>query len=452
MERRRWSGPRWAGRQLRHRVQAQLAAAALVGTAVLAACGPPPPPPPPPWAASTRVTPAGHLATDIGCAASREAGALEAFFSRRVGPVLGWDYQHVYPLGANRWLWLFQDAFIDHAGQATRLDGSGFAHNAALVQTGTCFTLLHRGSASRPSSFEPGEGETPLHRWWWPLGGELEGTRLRVFWAEMVRDEGQPPPGDGLPWHPRRTWLATYDAATLARLAFVPAPGQPSAVDRPAGPEPLYGYAVASDETHTYLFGNTYQQNLTREGGFWEGPHSASAMWLGRVPRGRLDQAPEYWNGTRWVSDRDRAEPVLERYWTENPMQPRYLDGRWVAVTKANGFWGDRLAVDVAAEPWGPWLTGYDAVVTGRGADPRLNTYHAHPLPWASGSGTLVVGLSQNARDMHADAFPFPERYRPIVMSVPFPTLEQAAATATAEQVGAAARAIPEPRQNDRWP
>ena len=73
------------------------------------------------------------------------------------------------------------------------LDGSGFAHNAALVQTGTCFTLLHRGSASRPSSFEPGEGEAPLHRWWWPLGGELEGTRLRVFWAEMVRDEGQPP-------------------------------------------------------------------------------------------------------------------------------------------------------------------------------------------------------------------------------------------------------------------
>ena len=92
-------------------------------------------------------------------------------------------------------------------------------------------------------------------------------------------------------------------------------------------------------------------------------------MWLGRVPRGRLDQAPEYWNGSRWVNDRDQAEPVLERYWTENPMQPRYLNGRWVAVTKENGFWGDRLAVDVAADPWGPWLTGYGAVVTGRGAD-----------------------------------------------------------------------------------
>jgi hypothetical protein len=55
---------------------------------------------------------------------------------------------------------------------------------------------------------------------------------------------------------------------------------------------------------------------------------------------------------------------------------------------------------------------------------------------------------------MHADAFPFPERYRPIVMSVPFPTLEEAAARATAEQAAAAttATAIPEPRQNDRSP
>jgi hypothetical protein len=136
-------------------------------------------------------------------------------------------------------------------------------------------------------------------------------------------------------------------------------------------------------------------------------------------------------------------------------MQPRYLAGRWVAVTKENGFWGDRLAVDVAAEPWGPWLTGYDAVVTGRGADPRLNTYHAHPVPWTGSAGGLVVSLSQNARDMHADAFPFPERYRPIVMSVPFPTLEEAAARATVDQAAAAEQAvpiIPEPRQNDRSP
>ena len=93
--------------------------------------------------------------------ASRDAAGLEAMFSQRVGPVLGWDYQHVYPLGQDRWLWLFQDAFIDHSGLATNLHDSGFAHNAAMVQTGDCFTLLHGGTASRPSAFEPGAGERP---------------------------------------------------------------------------------------------------------------------------------------------------------------------------------------------------------------------------------------------------------------------------------------------------
>ena len=244
-----------------------------------------------------------------------------------------------------RWLWLFQDAFIDHPGLATSLDGVGFAHNAALLQTGTCFTLLHRGTAAQPSSFEPGAGEVVLSRWWWPLGGELDGGVLRVFWAEMVHDGAEPPAGDGLPWHPVQTWLATYDANDLTRLGFVPAPGP-----TPSGPKPppLYGYAVASDDSFSYLFGNTYQQNLTLEGGFWDGPHSATDMWLARVPRGRLDERPKYWTGTGWAQDPSKAEPIDSRYWTENPMQPRFIDGRWVAVTKENGFWGEKVAVDVA--------------------------------------------------------------------------------------------------------
>ena len=38
-------------------------------------------------------------------------------------------------------------------------------------------------------------------------------------------------------------------------------------------------------------------------------------------------------------------------------MQPRFLGGQWVAMTKVDGYWGDELAIDVAADPWGPWTT-----------------------------------------------------------------------------------------------
>ncbi|MFK8025544.1 MAG: hypothetical protein AB8G26_16415, partial [Ilumatobacter sp.] len=60
--------------------------------------GPPPTPPTAPrapWADSVFTTLAGQVSTDVGCAADRSAEGLDEFFAERVGPVLGWAYQHV---------------------------------------------------------------------------------------------------------------------------------------------------------------------------------------------------------------------------------------------------------------------------------------------------------------------------------------------------------------------
>ena len=283
------------------------------------------------------------------------------------------------------------------------LDQAAFAHNVAMVQDGSCFTLLHHGTAAAPSSFEQGVGEQTLRTWFWPMGGELVGDTLYVFWAQMRRT-ADPGPGDGLGWDPVVTWLAAYDADSLARTSFQRAPD--------AGVHPIYGYAVASDDDHTYLFGNSFDQNLADQGGFFGGPHSARLVYLARVPRGRLDERPEYWTGSGWSAAGAAATPISDRFSPENPMQPRYLDGQWVAATKVGGYWGEELAIDVAAQPWGPWQTVVRRPLAPRGADPLMNTYHAHLMPWLSGGG-LVVSVSQNARDMLAHAWPRPERYRP---------------------------------------
>jgi hypothetical protein len=206
-----------------------------------------------------------------------------------------------------------------------------------------------------------------------------------------------------LGWHPARTWLGTYDAASLARLEFVPAPN--------SGTAPIYGYAVASDADHTYLFGNTYDQNLARQGGWSAGPHSATTMWLARVPSGELAAAPEYWTARGWRGDTASARPIMSRFWAENPMQPRFTGTQWVAATKQDGFWGQELYIDVAEDPWGPWTTVSRTLAEPHGGDPLMNTYHAYLLPWLE-QGSIVVSLSQNATDMVEDAFPHPERYR----------------------------------------
>ncbi len=356
-----------------------------------------------PWANASRTTGGGYVVTDVGCATGTSAGALDAFFSQRIGPVLGHDYQHVYPLGGNRYLWLFQDTFVDYSGVATDLGQAVFAHNTALVQTGACFTLHHRGSITAPTSFEPGNGESRLAKWFWPMGGQTFDGKVYVFWAEMGKDGYEPTPPNGLGWHPTRTWLAVYDANTMTRLSFEAAPN--------SGVAPIYGFAVDSDAEFTYLFGNTFEQNLQREGGYLNGPHSGTKIWLARIPLGQFSAPLEYRTIDGWTYDAAAAQPILQRYWAENPMQPRYIGGQWVAVTKVNGYWGQTFTVDVANDSWGPWTTVENRSIEPRGNDPLMNTYHAHLMPWTDG-GALVVSISQNARNMLRDAWPAPSRYR----------------------------------------
>jgi hypothetical protein len=64
---------------------------------------------------------------------------------------------------------------------------------------------------------------------------------------------------------------------------------------------------VATEGAYTYLFGNTFEQNLAREGGFRNGPHSGTEMYLARVPRGQFGSAPEYRAGSEWTTDPGRG-------------------------------------------------------------------------------------------------------------------------------------------------
>jgi hypothetical protein len=349
--------------------------------------------------------------TDLGCAAGTDAASLDRFFADKRGPVLGWDYPHVQPLPDGRMLWLFQDTFVS-VGGGQRLADAVLIRNAVAVQDGRCFTLLHRGTVEQPLAFEGGDGEVYGRRWWWPLGSAVRHDVVTVFWVEMIGDPTFPPDGWGLPWSPGRTWLATYRASTLERLAFQPAPDD--------GVDPVFGYALESDASYTYLFANSYEQDLQREGG-WFAAHSADAVYVARVPRSRLDQRPHYWDGTDWVADRAGAVPISQRFAHENPMQPRFLDGRWVAVTKVDGFYGADVVVDIAPVAQGPWQQVARFPARPRRDDPRLTTYHAYAMPWRAPAGGLVVALSQN--DAYALWAPAPEAwmYRPGFFTVPWP-------------------------------
>ena len=144
-------------------------------------------------------------------------------------------------------------------------------------------------------------------------GGLDQLGRLAVFYVEMVNEHGS---GAAPSAHPVAVWLARFDAATFDVLSFAPAPASSATV--------VYGVAVESDDSFSYLFGWSYDQfNLPD-------PTSPppSQMFVARVPAKRFDLQPKYWNGIDWVASRAAAVPIsTDLSGASNPMQPRLLEG-----------------------------------------------------------------------------------------------------------------------------
>jgi hypothetical protein len=225
------------------------------------------------------------------------AADYNAFFARTVGMWRAGDVPHRYPLPDGRVLWLLNDSFLsptDSTGPLTA--DSGFVHNAAFVQSGNCVTALAALDADRhphPFFADPSPG-----RWYWPLGGVVQGDKLLVFLAEM----SAPLP---LSWTlrltPTRTMIATVDWRALNVDDIRPAPD--------AGAALFYRYSVVDDGTYTYLFGN----NLVY------GDNTETS--IARVPTGRVTTAPhEYWNGPS--TTRAATAPASRSHSSRGPGAP----------------------------------------------------------------------------------------------------------------------------------
>lgn len=374
-------------------------------------------------ATSVRRTAHGYIKTRVGCLADSSARTMHRQFRDRIGPLIGWDNPHVISLGRNRHLWLVHDSYMDYLFTATKLSHARPPiQNLAMIQKGRCFTLVHRGTTSLALNFEPGKEASPPDTYFWPLGGGLHNGVVKVFWAKMQYSDLPRSSLDGILRHPTATWIAQYDPVTLERLSFGKAPTSDA-----RGTEPFsdfivqYGFAVASDKRHTYLFGNANMLNLSRNGGHSNGPHPATRMYLARVAKGRFAAAPNFRTETGWSRDASQAVVVSERFWTENTMQPRrFGPGQWVSVTKENGFFGDELLIDVAEQPWGPWRTVDRFVYETRYGNDVGNSYGPVLMPRRDSNGNLTVVISQNAWDFKVSVND-PRHYRPGVLTVDWP-------------------------------
>jgi hypothetical protein len=324
------------------------------------------------------------------------AADVQAFFSAEGNPMLGGDYQRAHALGGERTLWTFQDAIM--------LDASGnevFAHNAAALQDGDCWTVLNAPDGNPWLLADRTESK---QRWFWPLGSTLsaDGATLAMFVAELTEHGA-----DYLDHvEPIGVQLVTLDAATLGVI---------DVITPPTPPTDLYGWSVASDDEWAYLYAWCY-----RQWGWSDTGHDISCtgqIRLARVPLVQLTAAPEYWDGAAWQGDAAAAVSVFDDSLGDvRPTEVHYDDddGAFLAVTKPGDWYGNTVYVDRAPDPFGPWTRTDTLTIAPKCAPDTCNTYFVSFAGKIDGNYRLAI--SHNRWDGTGTAEPVV--YRPSVFTV----------------------------------
>ena len=348
---------------------------------------------------------------DAACTSSNlSAAALNSIFknpgigrSATVPGYAGGDYQRVYPVSGGRYLWLFQDVFFSNDNDL-RDSKTAAAHNAGLVQTGTCFTLV---GGPYMKNYIGSKQTTPLSHWFWPMDGEMGADgNLWVFMAEFRNPAGT---GAGYGAAPVGTWVARINPTTLQVISFGPARNASRS---------LYGWSIVNDSRYSYLYGHCYRQYAHKADSAAQ--FDATCMpstYVARVPKGRFDLPPVYWTGSSWSANGASARPVMTRG-AANPMDVRYINGKFVNVTKADDWWGTKIHVDTAPTPMGPW-TNRNSVSVPRKCTSGCGNYHATLLPYQEPDGRMVVAISNGGKFSlwYANAF----LYRVSFLNIPAP-------------------------------
>lgn len=357
------------------------------------------------------------------CMGAADAAALTELFNQEPGGMMAADYQRAVPLPDGRTLWLFQDATVrlppPPALPTTTTPPPGvppppppeterLLHNAALLQTGTCFELLRSGTEADPKPWLFAAQTVPFGHWFWPLDATIgEDGRLYVFMAEMI-ERG---PLYLSASEPVSVRLVGLDLPSL-RVGYL---GQP-ANDSPS----LYGFSIATDADWTYLYSHCHRQFGwdSLGGGRYGHDFSCSAnVSVARVRRGRVLDPPQYWDGQRWQGDPNRAVAVIPTTGREiNPTQVRFTGEEFVAVTKEGDWFGTTIFLDRAPRAEGPWSTYARLPARPKCAPLTCNTYFASWVPWNDGSGEFLVGLSHNRWDGRLSTI-----NRPTFFTVPRP-------------------------------
>jgi hypothetical protein len=317
-------------------------------------------------------------------------------FAESIGEWVAGDLPRVHPLPDGRQIWWLNDSFLPANGRGP-VDQFVMVRNVAFVRglDGELELLAGGAQGARREFLEHPEPDR-FRRFYWPLGGEVDGPHLKIVVAEMECTQ----PHWGICFRPVSTQLATYRWDDMTLVSMEPAPNP--------GVRPIYGFSVASDDEWSYLFGNGHEYNTPDD---WGG---STQTFVARVPRGKLELAPEYWDGTSWNTDPAAAVPLVQRGYADFRMSVVRWGDRWIGTAKEDEFVGRRIIVMEAPAPQGPWQDLAWIPMAPPEGVPDGVTYDAIPYPEPV-DGRLAIFYSVNSMTERV-VFADPSMYRPALL------------------------------------
>jgi hypothetical protein len=278
---------------------------------------------------------------DSFCLPDLTVGSLGTMFDGEPGGIIGADYPRTVELENGNVLWTFQDARIRTP------TGARYVHNIGMLQVGRCFNVLVGGSSQYPEAWLFPDDTAPEYRWFWPLDAEIGSDGQVYIFATEMRERGD-------------RYLERTEPGGVFVARFNPINWNIEWYGRPADTSTaLYGWSIESDDEWTYLFAHCHRQ-FGYDPVFGGAAHDRSCtqqVTVARVPAGRIFDQPSYWTASGWSSSSRQAVSVVtpEGQWTM-PTQFLRKNGRWLAITKVDDWFGTDVVIESAVHPAGPYV------------------------------------------------------------------------------------------------
>lgn len=324
---------------------------------------------------------------DSFCLPDLTVQSLARMFDGEPGGIIGADYPRTLELENGNVLWTFQDARVRTP------TGARYVHNIGMLQIGACFNVLVGGSAAYPEAWLFGEHTAPEFRWFWPLDAEIGSDGQVYVFAVEMQERGE-------------RYLERAEPGGVYVARFNPSNWNIEWYGRPADTgTALYGWSIESDGEWTYLFAHCHRQ-FGYDPVFGGAAHDRSCtqeVTLARVPRGRILDPPSYWAGNRWSTTPGHAASVVRPAgtWTM-PSQFVVKNGRWLAITKVDDWFGREIVIRSAVHPAGPYVE-LERRQAGLKCDwTRCNTYFSSWIEGQNAGGptdAMIASLSHNRWD-----------------------------------------------------